>query len=123
MPSLKKFEDLLNHTVINIRVNEYNDEMIFVLENEEHYRLYHVQDCCEHVAIEDICGDLQDLLNTPLRMAEEISNLKCPFPTNRSHTWTFYKLATAKGYVTIRWLGTSSGHYSEKVSFARCFSR
>lgn len=105
-------------------VGNDDDEIVFVTIDGETYKLYHFQDCCEHVAIEDIAGDLQDLVGSPILMAEEASNSEeTPPPDDssevESYTWTFYKFATIKGYVTIRWFGSSNGYYSESVDFAR----
>lgn len=78
------------------------------------FRLYHSHDCCETVEIEDVCGDIEDLIGSPILMAEEATS---PDEDSESGKWTFYKLATVKGYVTIRWLGRSNGYYSESVYF------
>ena len=93
-------------------------------------RMHHYQDCCETVTVEDVCGDWDDLLNSPLLQSEEVSGdsdtvrpelfvseiSKTDDPyMDESSTWTFYRMATIKGSVVIRWLGTSNGYYSEAV--------
>lgn len=102
---------MLGLTLISIRKNSCKIE--FNTECGQTFFMYHSQDCCEDVYIESIVGDLQDLIGNPLLLAsEEVSSDNCP-------TWTFYKFATIKGYVDIRWCGESNGYYSESVDFGK----
>ena len=90
------------------------DELVFE-NDEESYVFYHCQDCCEEVYIESITGDLKDLEGVPLDRVEESSGeIEDAY---ESGTWTFYKFATIKGYVDVRWVGESNGYYSESVYF------
>lgn len=92
-----------------------NDRLVFWLQDGRVYDFSHHQDCCESVGIESIVGDLQDLVGSPLFVAEEICNDSEGEQGSETETWTFYKFATLKGYVDVRWLGTSNGYYSESV--------
>lgn len=96
-------------------VTQDGDEMIF--ENDTMiFTFYHYQDCCESVIIEDIVGDLDDLVGAPILLAEQVSGETVVEEDEyMSQTWTFYKFATIKGYVDVRWHGTSNGYYSESV--------
>lgn len=122
--NIEKFEDLKGHTLEKVE-RRGDDELVFTLNSGESYKLWHWQDCCEDVRIEDVVGELDDLVGSPLLMAEEAeSENKNPegvtIPDYQdSFTWTFYKLATIKGYVTIRWYGESNGYYSESVEFSK----
>lgn len=111
-------EDLKGKVITAI--DRKDDEAIFFYTQEGTvYKMYHDQDCCESVYIEDIIGDLNDLVGTPLTMAEEESNSGEEGKWGGTYTWTFYKFATLKGYVTIRWYGSSNGYYSESVVVER----
>lgn len=127
-----------------------DDSMIFFSEKGQ-FNFFHSKDCCESVLIEDICGDIDDLIGSPILYAEEVSNARRQNRLVRlsnndtftledldaevhtlkfdaktldepamygSYTWTFYRFATAKGCVTVRWLGTSNGYYSEHVYYS-----
>ncbi len=107
--------ELLGKVIIKIERDNGNDSEVisFYLSNGAIYQQYHTQDCCESVCIEDIDGDFNDLIGYPLLQAEE-STQDDP-NASESATWTFYRFATIKGYVTIRWYGESNGFYSESV--------
>ena len=116
--------ELLGKTLSS--VNATDDEVVFNTVDGDVYKMLHFQDCCESVYIESIVGDLQDLVGEPIVRAEEAEDLfdlikKSNEEESRdeSYTWTFYKLATRKGYVDIRWYGSSNGYYSESVDFIK----
>jgi hypothetical protein len=113
---------LMHRTITNLQQNG-DDELLFTMDNGDRYIMYHSQNCCEHVRIEDINGDLNDLVGSPVLQAEVVSGETRDGweeeYQNDSYTWTFYKFATIKGSVTLRWLGESNGYYSERVDFGK----
>lgn len=114
-----RFEDLQGRVIKAIEVDRKSDDYIkFSMDNGDLFVMHHEQDCCEDVNISDICGDLECLIDTPILLAEAVSQ-DDPSQEYGTGTWTFYKLRTIKGSVDIRWHGTSNGYYSEGVSFEK----
>lgn len=115
---------LLGKTIVKIDGAQPESEWIaFTTDDGKSYVMYHYQNCCETVGVEDIVGDVADLIGEPILEAEEATSDTDPLgfeerPYRLSFTWTFYKLGTRKGSVTIRWLGESNGYYSERVNFS-----
>lgn len=93
---------------------ELNDDSIYFRTKDRTFKMYHIQECCEDVHISDICGDIEDIIGNPIISAEEVTEYK-------GVTWTFYKLQSSKGSVTLRWIGSSNGYYSEAVDFFELF--
>lgn len=117
---MAELKDLIGKTLTKAE-QVGNDEIVFITDEGKRYKLYHSQDCCESVTVEDIVGDLGDLVGEPILIAEEATSTDNPAGVTMeyqdSFTWTFYKFATRKGYVDIRWYGESNGYYSESVDF------
>lgn len=118
----RAFSDLIGITLAKVEIEPGMARLYFTAEDGRKFMLYHDQDCCEDVSINDIEGDLKDLIGHPITLAEESSNSEqqpgqvVDYP-GESFTWTFYRIFTAKGGVVIRWFGSSNGYYSESVDF------
>ena len=114
----KGMAQMLGKTFVQVTGDVGGYEMLFETAQGERFMFAHQQDCCECVDINDIVGNLQDLVGEPLLVAEEVSGETPVDFVERDHesvTWTFYKFATRKGWVDVRWLGESNGYYGEGV--------
>lgn len=107
-------------TLVSIERNDRDgegDELVIKTTLGRIFRLYHDQVGCETVKIEEIVGDLNNLIGAPiLNAVEEIEE------DNFEDSWdswtkTTFTLSTLKDTVIIRWLGKSNGYYLESVSF------
>jgi hypothetical protein len=130
--------DVLKGKTITRITNVDNYQILIETDDGHKYKMYHQQDCCESVCVDDISGDLQDLVGSPLLVAEEVSNedfekqreeelrkeeKERGWSSVESESWTFYKFATINGYVDIRWHGSSNGYYSERVDFVQTYPK
>lgn len=113
-----EFQSMVGKTFASVE-RRGDDEIIFTTDTGDVYKMFHSQDCCESVTIEDIVGDLSDLVGSPVLHAEVATNKDNP----KTETWGdgthAYKLATIAGHVDIRWYGSSNGYYSEEVDFVK----
>lgn len=114
-----KISDFVGETFHKVMVSRDKTELSFVKDSGDRFLMYHEQDCCESVYLDDITGDLEDLEGSEILVAYESSSNDCGTVTENnledSYTWTFYHLATQKGWVTLRWYGESNGYYSESI--------
>jgi hypothetical protein len=115
---MRSFDVLLDRVLTRAEVGKFQleDAVFFDTDDGCSFVLYHRQDCCEYVYLAEVIGELSDLVNDgPVLLAEEIREEDSN--ASESGTWTFYKLRTHGGDVTLRFNGQSNGYYSESVDF------
>ena len=111
--------ELKGKTITKIVKSDDNEQLHFHVGDDVYY-MFHSQDCCETVSIEEIIGDLDDLIGSPILEAECATN-DAPAKDDWDDLclWTFYKIGTIKGHVNIRWYGSSNGYYGVEVQFQK----
>lgn len=116
-------DSLVGDTVVEVLgIKQYSEEVRLRTSSFREFVFFHVQDCCEHVRLEEWDGDPQDLVGARVLFAEEATNSGSGGDTEsyggdmESYTWTFYRIGTDRGVVTLRFLGDSNGYYSEEVT-------
>lgn len=98
-------------------LEKYSDEMIVEFTDGSVFYMKHFQDCCENVSIEDVDGDVTDLLGGEwLDVEEHTKDDVMEDDWDGIGMWTFYTIKTSKGTVWIRWYGSSNGYYGVGVS-------
>lgn len=110
-------KEIQGHVFTHIEVIG-EEEIILTRSDGEKLKFHHIQDCCESVYIESIVGDLDDLIDTEVLIAEERVETGENMYSD-SCTYTFYTFRTIKGSVDIRWNGVSNGYYSESVDLSK----
>lgn len=108
-----EFKNLVGRTLTDVLVGKEMATFTDDLGNK--YQMYHSQDCCESVWLDDECGSWDDILGSPILMAVVTSSRDCE--RGDGSTWTFYTLVAFYGSMTLRWCGESNGYYSEGVDF------
>ena len=91
------------------------ENLFFKTESSRLFRMWHPQDCCESVYVEDVVGDFSWLIGEKIVDAYETSGFN--EVEYGQEQWTFYTISTFLDSVTIRWLGDSNGYYSTAVYF------
>lgn len=117
------FADLQGQTLNGVYTTP--DGAVWFVASGGTYVMFHAQDCCEGVDLVQIDGDPADMIGAHVTVAEEAEGETPPEwaweygHEPESFTWTFYKIQTPRGDLTLRWLGESNGYYSESVDFYR----
>ena len=100
---------LLGFTLSAVEHNDDDEAITFTRTDGVQVKMYHEQECCEHVWVEEIHGDLQALVGYPLTTAEVYTRDGGLSEDGDDRMFTFYRIGNERHLATIRWCGES--HY------------
>jgi hypothetical protein len=119
--------NLVGEIVTHVDVDRQENQILLTMQSGKRYKIYHDQDCCEDVKIDETQegdGDLVTLVGNRIDEVklEEESDQE-PRPSEYADSWTRTKITFRINSETVvsRWIGESNGYYSESVDIKRLF--
>lgn len=113
-----EINELIGEILTHIDVDEDNNEIMLTTESGRIIKIFHYQDCCESVRIEDTEGNWHTLIGKVITDASEEVFPEGDPPPEYSDSWTRTVLTFKVDNSTVisRWIGESNGYYSESVN-------
>jgi hypothetical protein len=116
--TMNDLNNLVGATILSVEGCSIGSDNVTFHTDKGDLRLYFDNDyygpCCVDVRVEDVNGDLPDLVGGIVSVAEERSNQEGDRGDYRTK-WTFYTIRTTKGDLDMRWLGKDNGYYGVSV--------
>lgn len=85
----KPVDTLIGETLVRVDgMRDGCDRVEFETATGRTFVMYHSQNCCETVQIEDVTGNAEDLVGAPITMARESSNSDNQ-PSEYAESWTW----------------------------------
>lgn len=116
MRNKEELKEMVGEVPVHIHVERDTggeDYVKFSMASGRIFTVEHWRDCCEHVELEDLTGDIEAMVGHPIVVAEERVNDEYD---DNTEVWTFYTFRSHGGTVDLRWHGTGSGYYSVAVN-------
>lgn len=105
-------EQIQGMTITAVVYKKTNESLLIHL-NTHVLEMIHHQDRCESVYLADVVGEFEDLIGYPLIEVSE--STVDTGNDDMSSTASYYNFKTVKASVQLRWVGESTGYYSETV--------
>lgn len=86
---------------------------------EKKYDMYHSQDCCERVVLDETVGNINDITDEVI--TDAFTTDDGAEDDDRSYEYveyTNFHVVSAKGTVVFRWIGSGNGYYGTGVSIS-----
>jgi hypothetical protein len=109
--------DLVGETLTYVDTDTSCAEIMLTTASGKVIKIFHDQDCCESVHIEDTEGNWHELIGKVIVEATQEESHEGEPPSEYSDSWTRTTLRFKVDDATVisRWIGESNGYYSETV--------